>query len=194
MYQPGRMRLCPDTRAGLSGRGSLGGNTMKVSRRSRRLARAGGGAALALGMAGAAGAVSAPAQARVTAIVIKSHVVAGWGYNAQVQLGDGTITSRSGYCDIRVGNDVVQVAAGSGHGLALRSDGTVWAWGSNGAGELGDGTTTDRSTPVQVTRLTGSLRWRHTVTSAWPCGPTARCGPGVTTGRASSVTAPRPAD
>ena len=155
MYQPGRMRLCPDTRAGLSGRGSLGGNTMKVSRRSRRLARAGGGAALALGMAGAAGAVSAPAQARVTAIVIKSHVVAGWGYNAQVQLGDGTITSRSGYCDIRVGNDVVQVAAGSGHGLALRSDGTVWAWGSNGAGELGDGTTTDRSTPVQVTRLTG---------------------------------------
>jgi len=42
--QPGRMRLCPDTRAGLSGRGSLGGNTMKVSRRSRRLARAGGGA------------------------------------------------------------------------------------------------------------------------------------------------------
>src|SRR6266516_2152581 len=135
VYQPGRMRLCPDPRAGLSGRGSLGGNTMKVSRRSRRLARAGGGAALALGMAGAAGAVSAPAQARVTAIVIKSHVVAGWGYNAQVHLGDGT--------------------------------------------------TTDRSTPVQVTRLTGSLRWRHTVTSAWPCGPTARCGPGVTTGRAS---------
>ena len=128
---------------------------MKVLRRSRRLARAGGCAALALGMAGAAGAVSAPAQARVTAILIKSPVAAGWGNNAQGQLGDGTITGRSEYGDIRVGNDVVQVAAGSGHGLALRSDGTVWAWGFNGAGELGDGTRTSRSMPVQVTGLTG---------------------------------------
>jgi alpha-tubulin suppressor-like RCC1 family protein len=50
---------------------------------------------------------------------------------------------------------VVQVAAGNGHGLALRSDGTVWAWGFNGSGELGDGTRTSRSTPVQVTGLTG---------------------------------------
>jgi alpha-tubulin suppressor-like RCC1 family protein len=128
---------------------------MKVLRQSRRLVRAGGCAALALGMAGAAGAVSAPAQARVTAILVKSSVAAGWGYNAQGQLGDGSITSRSGYGDIRVGNDVVQVAAGSGHGLALRSDGTVWAWGFNGSGELGDGTRTSRSTPVQVTGLTG---------------------------------------
>jgi alpha-tubulin suppressor-like RCC1 family protein len=95
------------------------------------------------------------AQARGTAILIRSHVVAGWGYNGEGQLGDGTITSRSGYGDIRVGNDVVQVAAGSGHGLAVRSDGTVWAWGFNGAGELGDGTTTSRSTPVQVPGLTG---------------------------------------
>ena len=80
---------------------------MKVLRRSRRLVRVGGCAVLALGMAGTAGAVSAPAQARVTAILIRSHVAAGWGYNAQGQLGDGTITSRAGYGDIRVGDDVV---------------------------------------------------------------------------------------
>jgi alpha-tubulin suppressor-like RCC1 family protein len=95
------------------------------------------------------------AQARGAAILTRSHVAAGWGYNGEGQLGDGTITSRSGYGDIRVGDDVEQAAAGSGHGLALRSDGTVWAWGLNGAGELGDGTTTSRSTPVQVTGLTG---------------------------------------
>ena len=95
------------------------------------------------------------AQARGAAILTRSHVAAGWGYNGEGQLGDGTVTSRSGYGDIRVGDDVVQVAAGSGHGLALRSDGTVWAWGSNGAGELGDGTTTSRSTPVRVTGLSG---------------------------------------
>ena len=58
---------------------------------------------------------------------------------------------------------MVQAAAGSGHGLAVRSDGTVWAWGSDGAGELGDGTTTSRSTPVQVTGLSG-------VTQVAACG------------------------
>jgi len=103
------------------------------------------------------------AQARGAAILTRSHVAAGWGYNGEGQLGDGTITSRSGYGDIRVGDDVVQVAAGSGHGLALRSDGTVWAWGFNGAGELGDGTTTSRSTPVRVTGLSG-------VTQVAACG------------------------
>jgi len=82
-------------------------------------------------------------------------VAAGWGYNAQGQLGDGTTTSRSLSGDIRAGSDVVQVAAGNGHGLALRSDGTVWAWGFNGLGELGDGTRTSRSTPVRVIGLTG---------------------------------------
>jgi alpha-tubulin suppressor-like RCC1 family protein len=102
-------------------------------------------------------------QARGAALLTQSHVAAGWGYNGDGQLGDGTITSRSGYGDISVGNDVVQVAAGSGHGLALRSDGTVWAWGSNGAGELGDGTTTSKSTPVRVPGLTG-------VTQVAACG------------------------
>jgi alpha-tubulin suppressor-like RCC1 family protein len=44
----------------------------------------------------------------------------------------------------------VQVAAGNTHGLALRSDGTVWAWGQGTHGELGDGTLNSSTTPVQV--------------------------------------------
>jgi hypothetical protein len=42
------------------------------------------------------------------------------------------------------------MAAGSGHSLYLKTDGTLWAMGWNGAGQLGDGTTTNRSTPLQV--------------------------------------------
>ena len=128
---------------------------MRVLRGSRRLVGVGGGAALALGMAGAvsAGAVSAPAQARVTAILVTSHVVAGWGDNAQGQLGDGTTTSRSLSGDIRAGSDVMQVAAGNGHGLALRSDSTVWAWGDNRRGQLGNGTAASSPVPVNVTGL-----------------------------------------
>jgi len=46
--------------------------------------------------------------------------------------------------------NVVAVAAGYWHSLALKSDGSVWAWGYNGNGELGDNTTTQRNTPIQV--------------------------------------------
>jgi len=42
------------------------------------------------------------------------------------------------------------IAAGGGHSLALKEDGTLWAWGANFYGQLGDGTTIDKYTPVQI--------------------------------------------
>ena len=42
------------------------------------------------------------------------------------------------------------IATGSGHTVALKTDGSLWAWGFNGSGELGDGTTADKPNPVQV--------------------------------------------
>lgn len=37
-------------------------------------------------------------------------------------------------------NNVISVAVGSDHALALKKDGTVWAWGFNEVGQIGDGT------------------------------------------------------
>jgi hypothetical protein len=51
--------------------------------------------------------------------------------------------------------NVTAIAAGWSHGLALLSDGKVWAWGGNSVGQLGDGTIADRSIPTQVAGLTG---------------------------------------
>uniref|UniRef100_UPI003CCCEC74 hypothetical protein n=1 Tax=Verrucomicrobium spinosum TaxID=2736 RepID=UPI003CCCEC74 len=48
----------------------------------------------------------------------------------------------------------MDLAAGSLHSLALKSDGTVWAFGANFEGQLGDGTNTMRLTAVQVSALT----------------------------------------
>jgi alpha-tubulin suppressor-like RCC1 family protein len=41
----------------------------------------------------------------------------------------------------------------SGHTLALKKDGTVWAWGRNENGQLGDGTLNNRSAAAQIAGL-----------------------------------------
>jgi alpha-tubulin suppressor-like RCC1 family protein len=78
-----------------------------------------------------------------------------WGNNQFRQLGDGSYTDRSVPVDVTqsgvlAGKTVVSIAAGSNHGLALCSDGTLAAWGYNSSGQLGDGSTTSRNVPVAV--------------------------------------------
>ncbi|MCL6560248.1 MAG: hypothetical protein K6U74_15935, partial [Firmicutes bacterium] len=77
-----------------------------------------------------------------------------WGQNNEGQLGDGTKYNNR-YEPVQVAglSDVVAIAGGGGHSLALKNDGTVWAWGWNQDGQLGDGTTTSTTTPVQVAGL-----------------------------------------
>ncbi|MBK8476203.1 MAG: immunoglobulin domain-containing protein [Opitutaceae bacterium] len=45
---------------------------------------------------------------------------------------------------------VRSVAAGEGHTLIVKTDGSLWAMGANYGGQLGDGTTTDRTSPVLI--------------------------------------------
>ncbi len=78
-----------------------------------------------------------------------------WGWNGFGQLGNGTRTnSNTTPLEISELTDIVAVAAGSYHSIALKAGGTVWAWGSNKYGQLGDGTITDSTTPVQVSGIT----------------------------------------
>lgn len=48
----------------------------------------------------------------------------------------------------------VVVSAGSWHGAAIRSDGTVWTWGWNQYGQLGDGTRSGDGRTTSASRLT----------------------------------------
>ncbi|MFA7150813.1 MAG: prepilin-type N-terminal cleavage/methylation domain-containing protein [Candidatus Paceibacterota bacterium] len=95
-------------------------------------------------------------------LALKSDgTVYSWGYNGIGQLGDGTTVNKHTPVQVKgVGGegyltDIVAIAAGDYHSLALKSDGTVWAWGENVVGQLGDNTTTNRSTPVQVKGVGG---------------------------------------
>jgi alpha-tubulin suppressor-like RCC1 family protein len=86
------------------------------------------------------------------------------------------------------------VAAGSGHLVLLRTDGTLWAWGQNGFGQLGDGTHDSRTDPVEVA-LAGVISiaagGRHTLAlkedgTVWAWGDNAdgQLGDGTNTSRA----------
>ena len=72
-----------------------------------------------------------------------------WGNNTNNVLGDGSSTGNNQSTPVRIGNDYnwEYVSAGSGHSMAIRIDGTVWAWGSNWTGQLGDGSSI-RNPPI----------------------------------------------
>ncbi|MFN2608502.1 MAG: RCC1 domain-containing protein [Acidimicrobiales bacterium] len=79
--------------------------------------------------------------------------VSSWGSNMVGQLGDATTTDRSARVQSGAPTDVVAVAGGGYHSLAVRSDHSVVAWGWNPFGALGDGTAVARTTPVTVPGL-----------------------------------------
>jgi hypothetical protein len=82
-----------------------------------------------------------------------------WGFGGQAQRGDGTtttFTTTPGLVSLPSGVTATAIAAGKDHGLALTSNGAVYAWGYNAWGQVGDGTTSQRNTPVVVSGVTAT--------------------------------------
>jgi alpha-tubulin suppressor-like RCC1 family protein len=76
-----------------------------------------------------------------------------WGSNTAGRLGINLASgNRSSPVQIGTRSDWTQVAAGSSHTLAIRSDNTLWAWGLGTARQLGItvATSVSRSSPTQV--------------------------------------------
>lgn len=74
-----------------------------------------------------------------------------WGQNYNGQVGDGT-SANVRTLPVRVSGlrDVIAIAAGGYHSLALRSDGTVWGWGWNVEGQVGSGSLAQQDVPTRV--------------------------------------------
>ena len=122
------------------------------------------------------------------------------GYNIFGGLGDSTVTNRSSPVQtITGGTKWKQVAGGSVHTAAIKTDGTLWTWGYNGFGGLGDSTVTNRSSPVQT--IAGGTNWKQVACGAyhtaaiktdgtlWTCGynVTGCLGDSTVTNRSSPV-------
>jgi len=106
--------------------------------------------------------VQAQGLENVTQIAASVHVVAlrsdgtvwAWGDNSEGELGIGSDDfSRNVPVQVPGLTNVIQIAVGIAHTVAVKADGTVWAWGRNDTGELGDGTTDSSNVPVQVSSI-----------------------------------------
>ncbi|RYD26690.1 MAG: HYR domain-containing protein, partial [Verrucomicrobiaceae bacterium] len=61
------------------------------------------------------------------------------------------------------GKNVVRIAAGHYHSMAITTDGQTLSWGKNNQGQLGDNTINNRTSPVAVTTATGLLGGTTTI-------------------------------
>lgn len=78
-----------------------------------------------------------------------------WGFNGSGQLGDGMGDDHSipfpvDASGVLAGKNIIAIACGDDHSLALSDEGKVYAWGGNTFGQLGDGSTAPRFSPVAV--------------------------------------------
>jgi len=83
-----------------------------------------------------------------------------WGNNTHSTLGNGDVVDPNSHdsyyaystiaAPVQGLSDIVDLAPGSGHTLALKNDGTVWSWGYNPYGQIGNGNQLTQGTAVRV--------------------------------------------
>uniref|UniRef100_A0A3P9PHI8 RCC1 and BTB domain containing protein 2 n=2 Tax=Poecilia reticulata TaxID=8081 RepID=A0A3P9PHI8_POERE len=84
--------------------------------------------------------------------VLDNGEIYGWGYNCNGQLGLGNNGNQQTPCRIAAlqGVNIVQVACGYAHTLALTDEGFVYAWGANSYGQLGTGNKSNQALPILI--------------------------------------------
>ncbi len=91
-----------------------------------------------------------------TLALLQNSTVKACGNNAFGQLGLGASSITNYTMTLIPGlSNVIQVACGNSHSVALLSDHTVQTWGLNQSGQLGVGDTTNRMSPTVVSNLEG---------------------------------------
>ena len=82
-----------------------------------------------------------------------------WGGNFNGGLGDNTSANKSSPVQtVSGGTNWKQVACGTFHTAAIKTDGTLWLWGSNSYRQLGDNTAVNKSSPVQT--IASGTNWK----------------------------------
>ena len=83
-----------------------------------------------------------------------------WGNGGSGRLGNNLTTIRSTPVTTFAGGTTwKQVACGSNHTAAIKTDGTLWTWGSGLNARLGANNTNNSNTPI--TTFAGGTTWKH---------------------------------
>jgi alpha-tubulin suppressor-like RCC1 family protein len=111
---------------------------------------------------GVSGAVAIAAGDNFALALLGNGTVLAWGSNSFGQLGAGhlftgafptpTTVEKAVGSTTSTLTDVVAIAAGAGHALALCSNGEVYSWGKDYTGQLGDGQASTSITPGNFAR------------------------------------------
>jgi alpha-tubulin suppressor-like RCC1 family protein/fibronectin type 3 domain-containing protein len=130
---------------GLNGNGQLGNGTL------------GGTFSTPAAVSGLSGATAIVAGFEHTCALLAGGTAQCWGYNANGQLGNGTLNDASSPAAVSGLSGAAAISAGGSpfgsDTCALLSGGTMECWGYNSLGELGDGNYTNSSTPKAVIGL-----------------------------------------
>jgi len=73
-----------------------------------------------------------------------------WGFNANGQLGNGTVIHAEAPSAVAGGLSFTAISAGENHTCGLVGDGDAYCWGDNFFGQLGDATANSHSVPTAV--------------------------------------------
>ena len=107
---------------------------------------------------GLAGVVAIAAGSRHNLALRSDGTIWAWGYNVNGELGAGDNGSPNPTPRQVFGlTNVVAIAAGDNHSLAVQAGGAVWAWGSNAYYQLGNTAGGPRVAPVQVAGISGAV-------------------------------------
>jgi alpha-tubulin suppressor-like RCC1 family protein len=107
------------------------------------------------GLTGHGGVLAISGGGDVSAALMADHTLMAWGTNENGAVGNGVINPNGQWTPVAVSpstglSNVVSIATGWDHMVALAQDGSVWTWGLNTDGELGNGTTISSSVPLKV--------------------------------------------
>ena len=101
-----------------------------------------------------------------TGIALKNDgTVWTWGASPYGELGNGTTANSSTPVEVVTGAsgcatylcNIISIAGGGGHVVALDANGAVWAWGRNNAGQLGNNSISNSTSPVAVSGLSSGV-------------------------------------